>query len=113
LRDLKNLTEQMMTVLANDKPLMTSFKRFAARIDDWLKADLNVAEERERVEAGEKQADSGDDEEVLKTARRKRTLFSNVGGVLDADFAERGSQNEFLTSTQNDDVDFNIETPRC
>ena len=118
LRDLKSLTEQMMSLLSHEKQLITSLKKFAARIDDWLKADEKLpaveAVSNDKTVAGDddkkRRNSDSDDDDVFKPPQRKRTLFKNVSGVFDVESDDASSQPDFFSSTQKDDADFTVET---
>ena len=107
-----------MSLLSHEKQLITSLKKFAARIDDWLKADEKLpaveAVSNDKTVAGDddkkRRNSDSDDDDVFKPPQRKRTLFKNVSGVFDVESDDASSQPDFFSSTQKDDADFTVET---
>jgi len=73
LRDLKDLTNQMLALPSFEKVSIKMLEKFAARLDVWLKEDPAYVEpEVDEVEP-----------EVVKAPGRKRALFSDrTNGLL-------------------------------
>ena len=66
-----------MSLLSHEKQLITSLKKFAARIDDWLKADEKLpsveAVSNDKTVAGDDDKKRGQKRIAKKRAKRKKS----------------------------------------